>query len=30
VLGFLFGERAVANILPLVTQFMQAKQAVKP
>jgi hypothetical protein len=25
VLGFLFGERAVANILPLLTQFMQAK-----
>lgn len=27
VLGFLFGERAVANILPLLTQFMQAKAA---
>ncbi len=25
VLGFLFGERAVANVMPLVTQYMAAK-----
>lgn len=29
VLGFLFGERAVANILPLVIQFMQLKAPAK-
>lgn len=25
VLGFLFGERAIKNIMPIITQFMQAK-----
>ena len=29
VLGFLFGERAVTNIMPFLTNFMQAKQAAK-
>jgi hypothetical protein len=29
VLGFLFGERAIANILPLVIQFMQARAPAK-
>lgn len=29
VLGFLFGERAVANILPLITQFLTARAAGK-
>jgi len=26
VLGFLFGERAVKNLLPLVTSFLSARQ----
>ena len=26
VLGFLFGERAIKNVMPIITQFMQARK----